>query len=150
MAAMVNALSSFVRRVRPASLFRHERGAVLVEAAFALPLLITLLFGIMVYGNWFIIAHSLQQAADEAARAAVAGLDATERRTLVDKSVAASRIAFPMPNAQAIAVSTGESGGYYTVALRYDLVNAPVFSSAPFPLPGGSLQRSAVVRIDAR
>jgi Flp pilus assembly protein TadG len=139
-----------VRRFRPAPLFRDDRGSVLVEAAFAVPLLVSLLFGILAYGNWFMTAHSLQQAANDAARAAVAGLDGTERRSLVDQSLAASRAAFPMPGAQAIAVSITDADGYYTVTLRYDLANAPVFAATPFPLPGATLQRSAVVHIDAR
>ena len=49
---------------------RHERGSVLVEAAFALPLMIILLLGILLYGGWLMTAHSLQQAANDAARAA--------------------------------------------------------------------------------
>lgn len=131
-----------------ARLLRHEQGSVLIEAAFALPLLISLLFGILIYGSWFMTAHSLQQAANNAARAAVAGLNSSERRELVDNSLAASRAAFPAPEPQSIAVSTSETGGYYTVTLQYDLANAPIFSSAPVPILSSSLERSAVVRID--
>ena len=35
---------------------RHERGSVLVEAAFALPLMIVLLLGILLYGGWLMTA----------------------------------------------------------------------------------------------
>ena len=118
-----------------------------MEAAFALPMLVLLLMGIVIYGNWFMTAHSLQQAANDAARASVAGLDAAERRALVEQSIAASRAAFPAPAAQAIGVGTGESGGYYTVTLSYDLANAPIFAATPIPIPASTLQRSAVVRI---
>lgn len=130
-----------------ATLLRHERGSALMEAAFALPMLVLLLMGIVIYGNWFMTAHSLQQAANDAARASVAGLDAAERRALVEQSIAASRAAFPAPAAQAIGVGTGESGGYYTVTLSYDLANAPIFAATPIPIPATTLQRSAVVRI---
>lgn len=131
-------------------LLSDGRGSVLVEAAFALPLLIALLFGILIYGSWFMTAHSLQQAANDAARAAVAGLTSTERRALVDQSIAASRVAFPSPGAQAITVSAGENSGYYTVTLSYALSNAPLLAASSFLTPASTLQRSAVVRIDAR
>lgn len=97
--------------------------------------------------RWFMTAHSLQQAANDAARAAVAGLDTTERRALVDQSIAASRAAFPAPAAQTIGIGTEESGGYYRVTLSYSLSNAPIFAATPIPLAATTLQRSAVVRI---
>lgn len=134
-----------VRRGR--DILAHQRGGVLVEAAFALPLMILLLLGILLYGCWFMTAHTLQQAANDAARAAVAGLTDTERRALVDQSVAASRSAFPLPGAQTIGVSAVPNSGYYTVTLTYNLSNAPIFSAAPFPIPASQIQRSAVIRI---
>ncbi|MGE4324313.1 MAG: TadE/TadG family type IV pilus assembly protein [Sphingobium sp.] len=118
-----------------------------MEAAVALPLLIALLFAILVYGNWFMTAHSLQQAANNAARVAVAGLNAAERRTLVDQSVAASRSTFPSPGTTGIAIAVSESGGYYTVALSCDLSAMPIFAASPFPLPSTTLRRSAVIQI---
>lgn len=132
------------------ALINHDRGSSLVEAAFALPLMIALLFGILVFGTWFMTAHSLQQAANDAARVAVAGLNTAERRTLVDQSLNASLAAFPAPSPQSITVGTAENGGYYTVTLSYALSNAPLFAATPFPLPAATIQRSAVVRIDAR
>lgn len=101
------------RPARPISaICRDDRGGVLIEAAFALPLMVALLMGILLYGCWFMTAHSLQQAANDAARAAVSGLTSTERRTLVDQSVAASKSAFPLPGAQTISVAATESAGY--------------------------------------
>jgi Flp pilus assembly protein TadG len=138
-------------RFRPiATLPCHQSGSALIEAAFALPLLISLLFGILIYGSWFMTAHSLQQAANDAARAAVAGLDATERRALVEQSIAASRAAFPAPAAQTISIGTQESGDYYRVTLSYQLSNAPIFSATPIPIAATTLQRSAVIRIAAQ
>jgi Flp pilus assembly protein TadG len=146
---MSNDSARFVTRSRRplVALLRHQSGSVLIEAAFVLPLLILLLMGMLAYGSWFMTAHSLQQAANDAARASVAGLDAAERRLLVDQSIVAARNAFPSPAAQTIAINTGEASGYYTVTLRYDLSNAPLFSAIPFPMPRGTLERSAVVRI---
>lgn len=134
--------ASFIRR-----LLRDPSGSAIVEAAFAVPLMAMLLLGILAYGSWFMTAHSLQQAANDAARAAVAGLDSAERRMLIEQSITASRAAFPLPGAQTIAFGTSESGGYCTVTLRYNLANATIFSVLPVPLPGEVLERSAVVRI---
>lgn len=132
-----------------ARLGRDARGGVLVEAAFALPLLVALLLGILLYGSWFMIAHSLQQAANDAARAAVAGLDTDERRALVEQSVTAARASFPAPRADTIGIGTSEASGYYRVTLRYDLAQAPMFAAVPIPAPSGVLERGAVVRLPA-
>lgn len=129
---------------------RDMRGSVLVEAAIALPLLIALLLGILIYGSWFMTAHSLQQAANEAARSAVAGLDAPERQALVQQSVAASAASLPLRNSHPIGVNSSENSGYFTVTLDYDLSGNPLFSSSFIPVPSRTLERSAVIRIDAR
>lgn len=131
----------------PFPIRRDQRGGILVEAAFAIPLLVSLLCGILVYASWFMTAHSLQQAANEAARASVAGLNATERRTLVDASVTSSSANSLFNGATPITVATTENAGYYEVRLRYDLTRIPVFSATPIPLPEPVLERSAIVRI---
>ncbi len=120
---------------------------MLIEAAFAVPLLVMLLMGILAYGSIFMLAHNLQQAANDAARSAVAGLNTTERRALVDQSVNAARASFPAPRADSIDVGVQENGGYYRVTLTYNLANAPVIASIPVPIAQSTIQRSAVVRI---
>ena len=53
-----------------------ESDVAAVEFALVVPCLMLLLFGIMGFG-WFLgIAHSLQEAASQSARASVAGMDA--------------------------------------------------------------------------
>ncbi|WP_231923356.1 TadE family protein [Sphingobium cloacae] len=126
------------------------RGSVLVEAAVALPLLIALLMGIWVYGSWFMTAHSLQQAANDAARAAVAGLNATERQALSRQSVTASTAALPLRGNRPVGVNSRENGGYFTVTLDYDLSGDPLFATTFIPVPSRTLERSAVIRIDER
>ena len=129
------------------SLLSNIRGGVLVEAAFALPLLVSMLSAMLAYGSWFMTAHSLQQAANEAARAAVAGLDATERRMLVEQSVATNAGSDILPGAAPVTIATAEDAGYYRVTLRHDLATVPIFAASPFPLPDTMLERSAIVRI---
>ncbi|EQA97940.1 Flp pilus assembly protein TadG [Sphingobium wenxiniae] len=136
---------------RPAQPFKRDmRGSVLVEAAIALPLLIALLLGMVIYGSWFMTAHSLQQAANDAARAAVAGLDAAERQALAQQTVTASTASLPLRNSNPIGVNSSENGGYFTVTLDYDLSGNPLFSSSFIPVPSRILERSAVIRIYER
>jgi Flp pilus assembly protein TadG len=118
-----------------------------VEAAFALPLLVSLLFGILVYGSWFMTAHCIQQAANDAARTAMAGLNDTERRALVDSSVTASLANAATVRIANVVVTTAQANSYYTVTLTYNLANVPLFAASPFPMPGTLIQRDAVVRL---
>ena len=133
-----------------ASLSHDRRGSVLVEAAFALPLLIALLFGILIYGSWFMTAHNIQQAANEAARGALAGLDNMERQTLVDQAVARSLAGSTLVDRRLLHVTTSMVGGYYSVRLTYDLKAAPFFAASPIPLPTTSIQREAIIKVEAR
>ncbi|NWP29106.1 pilus assembly protein, partial [Escherichia coli] len=61
----------------------ERRGAAAIEMALSLPVLLLLICGIVTYGGWFLCANSVQQAANEAARAAIGGLDPNERAALV-------------------------------------------------------------------
>lgn len=130
-------------------LIHNRSGSAIIEAAFAVPLLVALLLGILAYGSWFMTAHSLQQAANEAARASVAGLTSAERQTLVEQSVAASRAAFPSAAPETIEVSVNESAGYCTVTLRYQLTHSGIFAAIPVPAMGALLERSAIARINS-
>lgn len=124
-----------------------NRGAVLVEAALVLPILAMFLLGIATYGGWFMAAHSLQQASNDAARAAIAGMDADERRALVDSSIARSVIQTGTLDAGLVTVTTSEDAGYYAVSLRYDVARSGLFSASLVPLPGDAILRTAVVRL---
>ena len=77
-----------------------------------------MLAGLLGYGHWFMIAHGVQQAADSAARAAIAGLDDAERAALVADAVANGTT---VPDRTRLGVETARDGSYYSVTLRYDL-----------------------------
>src|ERR1700761_8291537 len=66
---------------------RDERGAAVVEFAIIGPAFVVILLGIMSYGGYFWLAHSVQQLANDGARAAVAGLDANERQQLAQAAI---------------------------------------------------------------
>lgn len=60
----------WVRRARGSGDWR-ERGTAIVEFAVVLPLLLTILFGIIEFGYVFMVRQSLQHAAREGARTAI-------------------------------------------------------------------------------
>src|SRR3546814_14946361 len=87
--------SIFSRRVRNIgkaglTLAREERGAAIVEMALVLPLLLALLMGVLVYGQYFMLAHNVQQAANDGARASIVGLDPADRSHVANRAVARS------------------------------------------------------------
>lgn len=126
-----------------------RRGAVLVEAAFALPILITILLGVLTYGGWFMAAHSLQEVANDAARASVAGLDALERREIVDNIVAKSVLRTGTLEPDLVTVTTGIHDTFYRVTLTYDLSQSQIFRNSLIPLPGDTIQREALVQLSS-
>lgn len=65
-------VKSWMNRIRrPRKYTRRKRAAAVVEFAVVLPLLLTILFGIIEYGWVFMVRQSLQTAAREGARLAV-------------------------------------------------------------------------------
>lgn len=138
-------------RIRASRLARQlaseRRGAVLIEAAFALPVLILLLLGVLTYGGWFMAAHSLQEVANDAARASVAGLDALERRQIVENVVANSVLHTGTLDPDLVTVTTGVDGDFYRVTLSYDLTHSQIFQNSLVPLPGDTINRNAIVQL---
>jgi len=64
-----------------------EAGAAAVEFALLVPLLLAIVFGIITYSLYFTVQIAVTEAAAVGARAAVAGLDCTERTNLATMAV---------------------------------------------------------------
>jgi Flp pilus assembly protein TadG len=128
---------------------RHgDRGAAAVEFAIIVPLLITLVFGIINFGAWFGQQLALNQAVREGARAAVVA--GTGRTADVPTLVQNATTGIAM-DPSAVVVSTnrcpGTGGGQsLTVTARYESQ-----ALAPLPLPGFdavTLRAKAVFRCE--
>jgi Flp pilus assembly protein TadG len=65
-----------------------DEGAVMVEFAFVLPVLVTLLIGIIEFGQAYNIKHALQAGAREGARAAALGEDAGDVTATAENAAA--------------------------------------------------------------
>lgn len=131
-----------------ATLISDSRGAAAIEAALTLPIVLAALLGILAYGNWFMAAHGVQQAAQEGARAAVGGLDDTERTALAkagtNKAIAVATAVDP----DFVQTRVERSGTYMTVIVSYDPANPPWRLGPLVPTPKGPISRKATIRIN--
>lgn len=83
-------------RVSMKRFYRDQSGAVAIEFVLVAPILFTLLFGIITLGYFMGVSHSVQQLAAGAARASVAGLDQTERKSLADAYLSQAGTRYPL------------------------------------------------------
>ncbi len=119
-----------------------------VEFALVGPLLILMLMGMALYGGWFWLAQGVQSLATESARAAVAGLDPTERQALAEAFILAegpSTYGFD-PDLLDVEVDAQADAIRVTVALKAS--DHPIMAlAALIPAPPAEIERSAVVRM---
>ena len=134
-------------RSLPADLVRSERAAAIVEMALVLPLFLALVMGILVYGQYFMLAHSVQQAANDGGRAAIVGLDAADRRAIAaragDRSM--KSIGGFTPASRTVAVT--ETSEALTVAVAYAVPRGSLIRSSFVPSPGNVIRASATFEL---
>ena len=136
-----------MRRISCRRLWDDEGGAAAVELALAVPLLITVIFGVISYSGYFWIAHELQQLANDSARAAMAGLDAQERQALAATTFADELSGYGNLKAQAATVSLSEQNQTLRLTVKYDASTSPFWAfRAWLPMPSTIVVRAAVVR----
>ncbi|KRA62537.1 pilus assembly protein TadE [Caulobacter sp. Root656] len=126
---------------------RDQSGATAVEFAFLAPVLIFMLMGITGYGGYFWMSHSVQQLANDAARAAIPGSTAAERASLAKAAVAASA-----GDAELIAAKLSteviDRDGRLTVAVSYDAAQSFAFAvRGVTPMPSDQIRRRASVQL---
>lgn len=134
-------------RSLPTALARSERAAAIVEMALVLPLFLALVMGILVYGQYFMLAHSVQQAANDGGRAAIVGLDAADRRGIATRAVDRSmkNIAGFTPASRSVAVT--ETSDAVTVAVAYTVPRGSLIRSSFVPSPGNIIRASATFEL---
>jgi Flp pilus assembly protein TadG len=131
---------------RLSGLSKDRRGAALIEFAIVLPAFACLLFGVMAYGQYFLLAHSVQQIANDAARATVAGLSAAERQALATSATSADLAALSQIDPRLVTTTVAETSDTVTVNVRLDASNMALFRTPLVPLPSAQIERRAVVR----
>ena len=140
-----------------ASLSRHrggrrrllydERGAALVEMAMVLPVLMLLIMGIIVYGQWLACANALQQSANEGARASLSGLSQEERALTARQTVTDSLSHYDSIDQRKVVVGVQDDGTTVNVTVNYDMSDQPVMKLPFVPLPDKIVSRSSAVRL---
>lgn len=131
--------------------FRERSGTTAVEFAFLSPIFILLLLGMVAYGIYFGASHSVQQIAADAARTAIAGLNETERQTLVASFVANNAGGYPFVDSAKLTYQAKDStadGNQFVVSIQYDARNLPIWNLLPvLPMPGTTISRKSTIRI---
>lgn len=112
-----------------------------------MPIVLMLLMGMIVFGKYFVTAHIVQQAANDAARAAIAGLDPGEREVIARRTVDAVLAAGGMLEPGHANVSSDEAGGMMIVHVEYDISRDPLIHLPLVPSPGDAIRSKAAVMV---
>jgi len=127
---------------------RLRGGSAAIEFALVAPLFVLMLMGMVVYGGWFWLAQSVQTLATESARAAVAGLDSTERNALARAFITAEATRSAGLAADHLSVAVESDASAIRVRLTFDARDHwAMMLSGLVPSPPAMIQRTAVVRI---
>lgn len=127
---------------------KSQDGVAAVEFALVAPFLLVMLIGVICYGGYFWLSHSVQQAANDAARAAVAGLDATERAGLARASVADGVPSYVILEPGRVSTEVREDAERMVVTIRYDAAGSAFWLFGDLvPMPSRTVRATAVVRM---
>jgi Flp pilus assembly protein TadG len=127
----------------------ETRATALIEFALLSPILIMLLLGMLGYGQYIFAAHTLQQLANDAARAAMVGSTSADRAARARASVAANLAETPIGGPDAVTTRIGEGNGRVTVTLSLDTRTIGMMRPGMVPMPRPVIQRRAVAGIAA-
>ncbi len=137
-------------RGRSSSIASCERGAIATEFAIVAPVLLMLVLGVIGYGVYLGISQSIQDAAGQAARAAVAGMDMDERGRLARETAQRSVATNPLLSTTNLTVSAAADPGNpnrFVVTLTYDLSKTVVAAIPSFvPLPKTVARTASIQR----
>lgn len=125
-----------------------RRGASAVEFAMVLPLFLTLVFGIVVFGSYLAVVHGVQQLAAEAARSSIAGMSDSERGSIASSYVSANAGTYPLIDASHLTVNAATSAAnanVYVVTVNYDASGMFIYGLPFVPMPPSAIVRSAAI-----
>lgn len=127
---------------------QNSSGSAAVEFALVGPLLLLMLMGIFTYGGYFLTAQTVQQFANDAARAALAGLDDDERRSLAEQAMRAALTTQPHMRGDLAAVAIRRNGEVLAVDVTYDASEEIYWAVQTLvPTPSPLIRRTAAIRL---
>lgn len=132
----------------PRSFQRDKGGGAAVEFAIIGPVLLLMMSGIFTYGGYFLTAHTVQQLANDAARAAIAGLDDDERLALAREALESGINAQTFMRGELSQLNVARRGATLSVAVTYDASQDLYWSfAALLPVPTPAISRTASIRL---
>ncbi|CZT36811.1 TadE family protein [Rhizobium sp. 9140] len=130
---------------------RDASGVAAIEFAIIAPLFLAVMFTMVAWGLYLGATHSVQQIAADTARAAIAGLSASERNALASAYIGAMKPGeFALINQKKLNVLVEDDKvrpNQFTVKLTYDASDLPIWNLMTFALPDTIIARSATIRI---
>lgn len=123
------------------------RGTPIIEMALLLPLMLMLMMGIVVYGQYFLIAHSVQQAVNDGGRAALVGLNAEERQSIALRTIDRDLGTLRDFDRQRRTILVEESGREMTVHLAYTLPKDSFLRTSLVPVPSDIIRSVATFEL---
>jgi hypothetical protein len=91
------------------------------------------------------MAHSIQQLANDAARASLAGLTPAERRDIATATVTSGLTRFAELSSDRAQIMVEEGGDWLIVRVNYDAAGSPFLNLGFVPLPESTIRRRAAV-----
>lgn len=130
-------------------LARDHSGASAVEFAIIAPVFILMIVSVLAYGIYFGAANSVQQIAADAARTSIAGLNATERNTLVTAFIENNAGGYVFIDPDGVEFTIGDDASdpnQYKVTVTYDASELPIWV-LPVPMPGKIIRYTSTIRL---
>jgi Flp pilus assembly protein TadG len=128
--------------------FDDRSGGAAVEFAIIGPVLLLLMTGIFTYGGYFLTAHTVQQLANDAARASIAGLDDEERLSLARDAMRAGIANQRFMRGELSRVDLSRQGSTISLAVTYDASEDVYWAfQTLIPAPPSSISRNSSIRV---
>ena len=127
-------------------LAKNHAGVAAVEFALIAPVFIALVMGTITYGSYFLSAHTIQQIANDSARASIAGMDDDERKTIVQSTVDTQIAGYPFLKGQVKGVDVTRSDATVSVRVTYD-GQEDIWTQLLVPAPSTMIVRDAVIQL---
>jgi len=126
----------------------HDAANAAVEFAIIGPVLVMLMLGMFTYGGYFLTAHTVQQIANDAARAAIAGLDDDERMELARQATQAGLSNQQYMRGTIARLELSRSESTLALSLTYDASEDLYWSfESLLPVPAPEISRTATIRL---
>jgi Flp pilus assembly protein TadG len=125
-----------------------RRGSSAVEFAMLLPVFLTIVFGIVVFGSYLAVIHGVQQLAAEAARSSIAGMTEAERSSLATAYVTNNATTYPLINPAkltTVAATSSSNANVFVVTVNYDAASMFIYTLPFVPKPPTLVTRAASI-----